>query len=117
MRTAVQSNQRRCARRVDTRARALQTKHKGYTPSSHRHIVTRHRVHRPSCFGWLRKRPVGTLDAEEDGDVAAHQHGAPLGCMVQRRVPVLEEQPLLRVHRSRLSRRGAKGEGIKALRA
>ena len=91
------------------------------TPRRRRHIVARHR-HRSARRRRLRNRPVGTLDAEEDAAVAAHQpramgrRAAPLPASSSRRccgsiAPASAAEMPKKMRRSagmRESRRGAR---------
>ena len=95
----------------------MQAEHKRHPTRRRRHIVARHRIHGATRRRRLRKRPVGPLDAEEHADLTAQERHTPMRRCVQRHVPVLEEQPLLWVHRSRLGRRDPKCACIETLRA
>ena len=105
------------ARGVHARARTLQTQAERHAPSSRRHVVPRHRVHRRPRRRRLHDRPVGPLDADKRAAVATHQRCTPPHRAVQRRVPNLEEQPLLRVHCAPLRRAQPKRDRVESIDA
>ena len=78
---------------------------------------SRRRVDAAHALRGERGGEVRRRDADEDARQAARQPLAPLARAVQRLVPALEQQPLLRVHRRRLGGRDAEEGAVEELDA
>ncbi len=112
----MQRHQRRRTRRVDTDGRTFQAQHIGDTPRRHtvRAAGGSVSLHVPGRAG--RRLEVVLDDAGVDPDVTAVQRGRVDPGPLQRLPRGLQQQPLLRIHRQRLTRTDPEEPGVKARR-
>eukprot|EP00964_Phaeocystis_antarctica_P007298 scaffold3961_cov66-Phaeocystis_antarctica.AAC.5 len=114
----VASNKRRRAGGVIRAAWPLQPQHVRQPARRDGVAATRRGVH--AAARRARLEHLGEVvrgDAEEHARRAAHELGSPQPGRVERLVPPLKQQPLLRVHRARLRRRHAEAPVVKPLGA